>query len=325
MRTPQFWYPASAGSTGPLPWLLAPLALCYLIAGWLRRCFARPYRAPVPVICVGNLTAGGAGKTPVALALAAKIQVTGIRVHFLTRGFGGSLAGPVRVDQNLHTAKQVGDEALLLARLSPCWVARNRKQGAQAAMAAGAELLILDDGHQNPQLHKDLSLVLVDAARGFGNGWVIPSGPLRETVAAGIARADAVLYIGEGGDFPDSGKPQLRAMRRLRAPQAVHGERLFAFCGIGAPQQFFDMLQKAGAHLAGTRAFPDHHPFTDDDVRQIISVAEKSNAVPVTTEKDWVRLPAAFSKRITAIGMDIQFSDEAALMRLVEPVLRRRV
>ena len=323
MRTPEFWYPANGRRTGPLPWLLAPFAMCYMFAGWLRAFLARPYRAPVPVICVGNLAAGGTGKTPVALALAARLLDKGVKAHFLTRGYGGNIAGPVRVDQTRHRASDVGDEALLLAARAPCWVAHNRKAGAMAAIAAGAELLILDDGHQNPHLAKDLSLLLIDAERGFGNGRVIPSGPLREPVMRGLARANAVLMIGDGGNFPDFEKTQLRAHRQLSNPDSLRNQRLFAFCGIGAPQQFFDMLRQAGADLAGARAFPDHHPFTDDEIKQILSSAMTADATPVTTEKDWVRLSPPMRQKILAIGMEIRFSDEPALARLLETVIHK--
>ena len=324
MRTPDFWYSGNGKPSNLLPWLLAPFALCYLIAGWLRQRFARAHRPPIPVICIGNLTAGGTGKTPVALALAERLLGMGVHAHFLTRGYGGRLAGPVRADPRLHNARDVGDEALLLAGAAPCWVARDRKAGAIAAVQAGAELLIMDDGHQNPALHKDLSLLLMDAKRGLGNGWVIPAGPLRELASVGIARADAVLIMGEGGNLPDFGKPLYHARKQLRAPAAIHGKRLYAFCGIGEPNQFFTMLRQAGGDLVNTQTFPDHHPFTDDEIGRILSDARTANAAPVTTGKDWVRLSPTARLAITAIGMDIHFSDEAAVNHLLQNVINRR-
>ncbi|MEQ1890748.1 MAG: tetraacyldisaccharide 4'-kinase [Alphaproteobacteria bacterium] len=324
MRTPEFWYPARGKSAGCLPLLLAPLALCYAAPGRLRRFFVRPWKAAVPILSVGNLVAGGAGKTPVALALASRLLDKGVKVHFLTRGYGGRHEGPLRVEPNRHTAAETGDEALLLAAVAPTWVARNRKAGAMAAIAAGAELLILDDGHQNPHLVKDLSLLLIDAGRGHGNGWIIPSGPLREAPAHGLARADMVLMIGAGTFDPPPAKPYLRAARTLRDPHCVKGRRLLAFCGIGAPQQFFDMLLKGGAVLTGTRVFPDHHTFTDNEIGKILSLAAETDGAPVTTEKDWVRLPAARRRHVQPIGMEMHFSDEPALARLLDALTPRR-
>jgi len=324
MRTPEFWYPEEGRHAGPLPWLLAPFAACFIFAGWLRQRFVRPCRASVPVICIGNLTAGGAGKTPAALALMARLRDKGIKAHFLTRGYGGHLSGPVRVDQTSHGARDTGDEALLLAASAPCWVARNRKAGALAAASAGAELLILDDGFQDPHLEKDLSILLIDAQRGFGNGWVMPSGPLREPIQNGLARADAVVIIGDGGNFSDFGKPRLHAHRQLCNPEALRGRKIYAFCGIGAPQQFFEMLRNAGAVLTGTQMFPDHHPFTDQQINAILARAEEDGAAAVTTQKDWVRLGPAARQRITAIGMEMVFDDEAALAQLLEKVLHNQ-
>src|SRR5229473_5050323 len=196
MRAPEFWHARSGPMAGLAAGLLAPLGAGWDAASRLRRALARPYRASVPVICVGNLVAGGSGKTPVVLALAASIAASGVAVHIVTRGYGGRLSGPVRVDPAGHDAGAVGDEALLLARRSPCWVARHRSAGVRAAIAAGAGMVLLDDGFQNTTIAKTLSLVVVDAAYGFGNGRVIPAGPLRESLARGLARAQALVLLG---------------------------------------------------------------------------------------------------------------------------------
>jgi len=189
---PRFW----ADPPGILANLLMPVAAAWDAAGRLREQLSRPYCSPIPVICVGNLVAGGAGKTPVALALAANLATRRVAVHVVTRGYGGSFGGPVRIDPGRHDAATVGDEALLLARRAPCWVARNRASGIRAAVAAGAHAVVLDDGFQNPTINKALSLVVVDAIYGFGNGRIIPAGPLRENLARGLARADAVVLLG---------------------------------------------------------------------------------------------------------------------------------
>ena len=219
--------------------LLAPLGTAWDAASRMRRAMARPYRAPVPVICVGNLVAGGAGKTPVVLALAGTIAATGVTVHIVSRGYGGRLGGPVGVDPAAHDAAAVGDEALLLAERAPCWVARDRAAGVRDAVAAGAGAILLDDGFQNPGVEKDLSLVVVDAEYGFGNRRVIPAGPLREPVAAGLARADAVVLIGDGAaplELREAGLPIFRAELAPVRAAPFAGARVVAFAGIGHPE-----------------------------------------------------------------------------------------
>jgi len=227
---------------------------------------SRSYRPPVPVVCVGNLVAGGAGKTPVALALADWLVERGVPAHFVTRGYGGRLRGPMRVDPIRHDALAVGDEALLLALRAPCWVARARSAGVRAAVAAGAGAILFDDGFQNPTVDKTLALVVVDAAYGFGNGRVIPAGPLRENLRGGLARADAVVLVAGEGDASDTERLlTARGMLTLRAVLApVGAERLIgscvlAFAGIGRPEKFFATLRALGAVVVGARAFPDHH------------------------------------------------------------------
>jgi tetraacyldisaccharide 4'-kinase len=303
--------------------LLAPLGAAWDAASRLRRALARPYRAPVPVICVGNLVAGGSGKTPVVLALAGSIGASGVAVHIVTRGYGGRLGGPVRVDPARHDAAAVGDEALLIAASSPCWVARDRAAGVREAVAAGAGAILLDDGFQNPAIEKDLSLVVVDAEYGLGNCRVIPAGPLREPAAAGLARADAIVLIGDGEPegVREAGCPILRADL-----EPVHGERfagaqIVAFAGIGRPEKFFASLRKVGATLIAAYPFPDHHRFSDVEITRLRHAAERANARLVTTAKDWVRLPARLRGGIAVLEVEIRWHDRAALAQLVANVV----
>src|SRR5437762_5514116 len=265
MRAPEFWHEPPGLAAG----LLAPAGAAWDLAGRLRRAVARPYRAPVPVLCVGNLVAGGSGKTPVTLSLARLFAERGIAVHVVTRGYRGKAAGPVQVDPARHDADAVGDEALLLAAVAPCWVAKDRAPGIAAAVKAGAEAILLDDGFQNPSVAKDLSLVVVDAEYGLGNGRVMPAGPLREPVAAGLARADALVLIGDApipSELSSVSCPVLRA-----AVEPVNGERfrnarIVAFAGIGRPEKFFATVRRLGAQLAATQSFPDHHPYRPDEI-----------------------------------------------------------
>jgi tetraacyldisaccharide 4'-kinase len=275
------------------------------------------------VICCGNVTIGGAGKTTLALDLGARLTARGRAVHFLLRGYGGAIRGPHRVTVG-DTVAKVGDEALLLAAVAPTWTGADRAASARAAVAAGAQVLVLDDGLQNPGLHKDLSLLVVDGASGFGNGRVLPAGPLREPVAAGAARCHAAVLIG-----PDAtGAAAMLTLPVVRAdlrpgPEvvAIVGRRVFAFAGIARPEKFFSMLAEAGAVVAGTMSFPDHHPFSQADLRRVTDEAARVGAVPVTTPKDAVRLPDTYRGRIGVVGVSLGWADPAALDALLATVL----
>jgi tetraacyldisaccharide 4'-kinase len=325
MRTaPAFW----ARPPGLISELLLPAGAAWSAVGRLRQAFSRPYCPPVPLVCVGNLIAGGAGKTPVVLSLAAHLVSRGIAVHIMTRGYGGRLGGPMRVDPARHDAAVAGDEALLLAALAPCWVARDRAAGVRAAVAAGAKMVLLDDGFQNPAIAKTLSLLVVDAGYGFGNGRVIPAGPLRESLARGLARADAVVLL-EAETQPrclealgiDGALPVLHAVLRPVGGERFAGERLLAFAGIGRPEKFFATLRALGVELVDTRSFPDHHPFRADEMDQLLRAAERAQARPITTAKDIVRVPPRMRAAIEVLEVEIRWADPAALVELIGSVV----
>lgn len=323
MRAPEFWT-----RQGLVPTLLAPAALAYAAAGAMRRRFVVPWRAPVPVICVGNLIAGGAGKTPVALALGKRLAGWGLDVAYLTRGYGGDLAGPVAVDPARHDARAVGDEPLLLAAVARTWVARDRKAGIRHAVAEGADVMVLDDGFQNPAVHKDLSLLVVDGGYGFGNRRVIPSGPLREPLPAGLARADAVILVGDDSSGAASaiGSRLPVLMARLvpdRAAMRLRERRVVAFAGIGRPGKFFGTLHEIGANVVEHYSFPDHHRYSKDEIMRLAEAAQAAGAIAVTTAKDFVRLPQSGRSFITAVGVELEFADPAGLDRIVRPALKR--
>jgi tetraacyldisaccharide 4'-kinase len=317
---PEFW-----DRGGPLPALLAPLGWAYGAAGRLRRALARPWRAPVPVLCVGNLVAGGAGKTPVAIDLAWRLRARGEQPHLLSRGYGGALAGPLAVDPARHGFREVGDEAILLARAAPAWVARDRAAGARAAVAAGATVIVLDDGFQNPSLVQDLKLLVVDAAYGFGNGYLLPAGPLREPAAPGLARADAIVVMGHGESNImrlTGGPPALRAHLVLRSGAApLRGARVVAFAGIGRPRKFFEFLERLGAELAGRHAFADHQPYDLAALRPVLAEAERAGALLVTTEKDWIRVPADLRDRITPVPVEVSWNSPSIVEALLDKLL----
>ena len=318
IRQPHFW---SHGHGGALAALLSPLS-AITAAATARRVATPGYTATVPVICCGNATVGGAGKTTLALDIAARLQARGHDVHMLTRGWGGSARGLHRVDLRHNDAGMVGDEALLLAAVAPTWVSADRAAAARAAIQAGAQVLVMDDGLQNPTLAKTLSLLVIDGTTGFGNGHVLPAGPLREPVCACAARAGAGVLIGT--DWTGALAllpPTLRVLRACLVPgpgiEALRGRRVFAFAGIAHPKKFFTMLSDASVVLVETQAFADHHPYDAEEVQSLITCATAMNAQLVTTPKDHVRLAPAHAAAITPVGVSLAWDDEPAFDTLL--------
>ena len=300
--------------------LLAPLGWLYGASVAFKARTARPFDPGLPVVCVGNLTTGGSGKTPIAIAIAEMLRARGHKPYFLTRGYGGSERGPALASRG-HSAAVMGDEALLLARTAPTIVARDRAAGARLAKEKGATVIVMDDGHQNFSIAKTLSLVVVDGETGFGNGYQIPAGPLREPVAQGLARADAVIFVGDGA--PDLGGysgPVLRAHLKAEG-DAFAGKTVFAFAGIGRPEKFFASLEDGGAAVVGSCFFPDHHPYSEDEIIQLRAVA--GEAMLVTTEKDFVRLSTAQREGIRMLKVAAVFDDAHATERLLDSIAPR--
>lgn len=332
LRAPQFWWrkPGAAAT------LLAPAAACYGAVA-VRRLAKRGYRSALPVICIGNPTLGGAGKTPAAMLVARLLEQSGKKPFFLTRGYGGALRGPVAVDPLSHDANGVGDEALLLARTAPAIVAGDRAAGAKLAEKMGATVLVMDDGFQNPSLEKDLSILVVDGARGLGNGKVFPAGPLRAPLAPQLSRAQAMIVIGDGeqGDAAaaharQANIPVLRA--RLNPDPAVaaslKGKRVLAFAGIGNPEKFFETLGTTGADIAARKSFPDHHRYSADDAAHLLAQARADNLLPVTTEKDLARMTGdtaldALRAAAQTLPVTLVFDDETELKNLIAETLAR--
>lgn len=316
MKAPAFWESRGWRST-----LLLPAAEIYCAVGRFLRNRKAIFRASVPVICVGNLTAGGTGKTPMVIKILQKFSENGVLVHAVSRGYGGSEVGPLAVEVGTHEAAQVGDEPLLIASYAPTWIARNRAAGVRAAIEGGAQAVVLDDGFQNPSVEKDLSLIVVDAGYGFGNRRCIPAGPLRERVEEGMARADALVLIGEPDNpWPDEfhGKSVLRAVFEPRfSGISLEGARVLAFAGIGRPEKFFDTVRQQGATIVDSETFPDHYVYSRSIIERLIARAEAQDLMLVTTEKDAIKLPRDTLGKIWPLPVDLVFDDQSALDRLL--------
>lgn len=321
MRAPEFWR-----EDGRLARALAPLGALYAWGGARRLERAEQYRPAVPVICIGNVVAGGAGKTPVAIALAKRLIAAGRHPHFLSRGHGGTEIGPRAVDLLRHDAARVGDEPLLLAGCAPTWVARDRSEGAVAAVATGADLIVMDDGFQSGRIAIDLGLLVVDGTYGFGNGRVIPAGPCREPPERAFARADALVIVGEdrAGLAERAAAANLPVIAARLVPAAdapdLAGQRVIAFAGIGLPEKFFATLRGVGAAIVAAHPFPDHHPFTRAEIETILAEAEAAGAVAVTTAKDRVRLPPDLRERVLALPVELEWRDPACLRPLFDRI-----
>ena len=318
MKAPAFWQTDSLPAT-----LLMPVSWAYAAGAALHRAVRTAHKAPIPVLCVGNLVIGGAGKTPVAISVAARLIAQGKAVHFLSRGYGGRETGPLLVDPEQHDAATVGDESLLLARTAPCWISRDRTAGVRAAAAGGAEFIVMDDGFQNPGIQKDISLVVIDGETGFGNGRLIPAGPLRETVRSGLRRADAVVLLGSDSAGVTAMIPRETPVLRATItptppPDLLNGDMVYAFAGIGRPEKFFASLESLNCRVTGRQAFPDHHPYTKREIDDLLDRAQQAAAIPVTTEKDHLRLPETAKASVQTLPITVSWQDAEALDRLLD-------
>ena len=323
MRPPRFW---TAGADHPAARALAPLGAAY--GALSARRMNRPgIQAGCPVLCLGNFTLGGAGKTPAAIAVATLLIELGLRPAFLSRGYGGRLAGPVRVDPTSHGAADVGDEPLLLARHAPTIVSRDRPAGASLCLSLGADVIVMDDGLQNPTLAKDLAWAVIDGGAGIGNGRPFPAGPLRAPLEGQWSHVAGLILVGDGAPgvamalaAERRGLPVHRA-RLVPDPVGLTGRRCLAFAGIGRPEKFFATLRGTGAVIAAARPFPDHHPYREAELAALAAEADRLGAELVTTEKDAVRLPGAFVARVHVQPVRLVPDDPEALREQIRRAL----
>ena len=319
MKTPKFWqYNQSLAK------FLAPLGELYALATQMRLKLKKSHKIDIPVICIGNLTAGGTGKTPTAISLALMLQSAGIYPNFISRGYHGTLKN-TKVDSTHHTPQQVGDEPLLLARIASTYINADRYQGALMAQANQAECIIMDDGFQNPTLHKDLSFLVIDGSYGFGNGKCIPAGPLREHITDGLKRAQAALIIGED-EHNISSSLSIPSFKGKIVPQMpnLNHQYVVAFAGIGHPQKFYTSLQELGIEIIQTYDFPDHHYYTIQELQNIIDFANKNHADIITTSKDFVKIPTLLQSEIKVLEINIQWENKDKLKNFILTNLSKR-
>jgi tetraacyldisaccharide 4'-kinase len=314
IRTPQFWHQPP----GLMAYGLWPLGRLYgAVTAWRQSCALEVADPPCPVICIGNINAGGTGKTPAVIALAEYLKERGRQVVALSRGYGGTVAVPILVDPKTHGAAEVGDEPLLISAFCPVVVARKRVEGLALALVQKPDVILMDDGFQDPSVRKDFSIVVVDAALGFGNGFCVPAGPLREPLAKGLARADLCLSIGEAAAQrrftalrPDH--VQLRVegqIKPLLTGMPWQGLPVFAFAGIAHPEKFFTTLRDLGANILGCEALSDHEPLSLPLMKRLAAKARALNAQLVCTEKDAARLPAQYQRDVLALPVRLELKD----------------
>ncbi|MEZ5648337.1 MAG: tetraacyldisaccharide 4'-kinase [Alphaproteobacteria bacterium] len=323
MRTPKFWQ-----KNGMMAHLLSPFSYGWRAGAWLRRLGVEPYRASLPVLCVGNIVAGGAGKTPIVLDLLQRLQQRGETPWALIRGYGGTHAGPLMVDPVVHNFRDVGDEALLLATAAPTIVARDRAAGAKLAMKQGATILVLDDGLQNSGLVKTHCFLVMDGSYGLGNGRVIPAGPLRESMTSALTHSHTVIILGEDQHNLAALIGNQRDLLKARMTPAlghdsIAGQKVLAFAGIGRPSKFAATLSSLGAQVVGLREFPDHHPYKRKEIAQLLAEAAATQSRLITTTKDFVRLPSDLRHSILVLPITVTWENPQKIETLLDEVLKK--
>lgn len=320
-KQPKFW----RKKTSIYSDALIPFGVLYYVASLIKAAITSSYKPKAKVVCIGNATVGGAGKTPVAMAIYKLIEPLGKKVAFLSKGYGGNIQGPVEVDCKKHRAEDVGDEPLLLAATAPTAIAHNRVDGIRFLEEQGSEIIIMDDGLQNYSITKDISFLVVDGNYGFGNQRVLPSGPLREPVHAALKKSDAVIFVGDDTNKVKEslkGNMVVNAQIDILSKKPSEGSKFIAFAGIANPDKFFDSLEKTSHNVVDAICFPDHHNYTKEELSALSAAASEVSAKLITTSKDYVRLSPENRESISVLPIEIKWNSSAKLVNLLKEKLK---
>jgi len=326
LKAPKFWYKKNDTYISKS---LYPLSLIFRFGTKLRSVISKKRLSTLPVICIGNIVVGGAGKTPVALKIGKLLQINGYNPHFVSKGYGG-LEKNNNLVQNWHSPKSVGDESLLLSEIAPTWIGINRNRSISLAKEKGADCIILDDGFQNPTIQKDFSIIVINGEQGFGNKRVIPSGPLRESISRGISRANLIIVIGSLSEEIEkkisSTTPIIKASFKISNNQEIFkGKKITAFAGIAYPEKFFNSLRSQGAKIVKEISYSDHHIFDENDLLSLAEIANKTQSILVSTQKDYVRIPKSYRSLINTLEGKIVFENEDLIKEILTNVIENHL
>ena len=326
LKAPKFWY---KNKDTYLSNTLYPLSLIFRLGTKIRNIISIQKSANLPIICIGNIVVGGAGKTPVALKIGKMLKKGGYNPHFVSKGYGGFEKNNTLI-QSWHSPKSVGDESLLLSEVSPTWIGLDRNESFKLAKNKGADCIIMDDGFQNPTLQKDYSIIVINSEQGFGNKRVMPSGPLRESITRGISRTNLVITIGEINEEVKSKIPNnipiIKSEFKINNEQKIFkGKKITAFAGIAFPEKFFNSLRNQGAKVIKEITYPDHHIFEENDLLSLAEIANKNQSILVTTKKDYIRIPKSYRSLVNTLDGEIEFEDEKLIFEILTNVIENKI
>lgn len=326
LKAPKFWYIKKDTIYSKI---LYPLSLVFRLGTKIRNITSRTNKSSLPIICIGNIVVGGAGKTPVALKIGRILIKSGYNPHFISRGYAGIIKSSTLV-QPWHSPKSVGDESLLLSDIAPTWIGIKRHKSIRLAEKNGSDCIVMDDGFQNPTIHKNFSIVVINSSQEFGNKRVIPSGPLRESIKRGLSRTNLVIMIGNVTKFLNeiipAHIPIISANFNINKENKIFkGQKITAFAGIAYPEKFFDSLRKLGAIIVKEVTYPDHHIFDDNDLLNLAEIANKTKSILVSTQKDFVRIPKSYRSLVNTLAGEIVFDNEDLIKEILTNVIENHI